>query len=53
MSEGCTAIGGMLIWMTCSVSWGPGDNLAQAAAKDYIWVHGPSVARVYVDVLDP
>ena len=37
------------IRVTFSVTWVHSVVLAQAAAKDHVWVHGPIIVKVYVD----
>ena len=53
VSKGCTATRVIPIWVAFTATWGHVDNLAQVAAKDHVWVHGPAAAGVYVDVPSP
>lgn len=34
-------------------TWDHGDEWTQAVAKDYVWAHGPTTARIYVDTHGP
>lgn len=36
VSEGCTSMRVMPIWVACTATWGHVDNLAQVAAKDHV-----------------
>lgn len=39
--------------MVSTVTWSHGDKLAQAAAEEHVWVHGPMEVVVCFDVPGP
>jgi hypothetical protein len=43
----------MLIWVTCTATWGHRNIQAHAAAGGHVWVYGPMAAGVCVDVPSP
>lgn len=50
VSEGQTSTGVITIWVVCTATWGHGDILAQAAAKEHLWVCGLIVVyKVWVN----
>lgn len=40
----------MSLLITCTVTWGHGDNLVPDVAEDYVWVHYPTVPGVLIHV---
>ena len=45
--------GGHAKLVVYTATWGNDDKLAQAAAKEHVWVYGPMVVVVCVDVPGP
>lgn len=50
MSESHAATGAMSIWVACAATRCHGDFLTQRAGEGHFHVHGPSAARVKIDV---
>lgn len=43
----------ILACVACAATRKHGDIWAQVAAKDYIWLHGPTIASVCVEAHNP
>lgn len=50
VSEGCLATRVMPIWVACIATWQLGVSWAQDAIAGHVWVCGPAVARVWINV---
>lgn len=37
----------MSIWVACVATWGHDGNQVQVTARDYVWVCGPVIVKVY------